>query len=302
MSDTRGMQAPEATSPEDEFGIRLALASGCAVSEAALLSLVMRRHVAWDDASRLAACLIRRFGTARAVFGAQPGELSRIGGMTPGIVMDIVETGHLTRALQRSDQPKGSVIDGHDALIDYCRRNLAALEREELHVLLLDSGHAMIAHECLQKGTVNHVTVYPREVLSLAMRSGATGLVLVHNHPSGKARPSMADIAMTEAIRMAGHAVGLVLHDHVIVARDGEFSFRRQGLLRPDAGAAGMKTVPGLPALPGAPAEILLRTKPGSQNRVQHQGVSRIQGPGRRRRCRPEVPGGADHDTRPVQG
>jgi DNA repair protein RadC len=122
-------------------------------------------------------------------------------------------------------------VSSWQALIDYCRTSIAFAEIEEFHVLYLDGKNAVMAAERQQTGTVNHAPVYPREVMERALELGAQALIVVHNHPSGDPAPSEADIAMTRDLRAAADHLGLVLHDHLIIARGGHVSFRSLGLL-----------------------------------------------------------------------
>ena len=104
-------------------------------------------------------------------------------------------------------------------------------ETEHFRVLFLDRKNTLIADEELGRGTVDHVPVYPREVLRRALELNASALILVHNHPSGDPTPSAADISMTEQIQTAAQALSVTLHDHLIIGKSRESSFRALGLL-----------------------------------------------------------------------
>jgi DNA repair protein RadC len=123
------------------------------------------------------------------------------------------------------------VISSWDSLIDYCHTVMSHRETEHFRVLFLDRKNTLIADEEQARGTVDHVPVYPREVVKRALELNASALILVHNHPSGDPTPSQADIAMTEQVRAAAEALGLTLHDHIVVGRSREQSFRSAGLL-----------------------------------------------------------------------
>jgi DNA repair protein RadC len=116
-------------------------------------------------------------------------------------------------------------------LTAFLRVALAARSREEFHVLFLDRRNQLLAFEQLWTGTVDHAPVYPREVIRRALELGASALILAHNHPSGDPTPSQADIAMTREIQAAAKVMGMSVHDHVIVGRDGLTSFKAQGLI-----------------------------------------------------------------------
>ena len=123
------------------------------------------------------------------------------------------------------------MLSSWDALLDYCHTAMAHRETEQFRVLYLDRRNVLIADEEQARGTVDHVPVYPREVIRRALEINASALILVHNHPSGDPTPSEADIAMTEQIRQAGALLGLVLHDHLVIGKSREVSFRAAGYL-----------------------------------------------------------------------
>ena len=123
------------------------------------------------------------------------------------------------------------VISSWDAVLDYCHTTMAHRETEQCRVLYLDRKNILIADEEQARGTVDHVPVYPREVVKRALELNASALILVHNHPSGDPTPSTADISMTEQIRSGAEALGLTLHDHLIIGKSAELSFRSAGYL-----------------------------------------------------------------------
>ena len=115
--------------------------------------------------------------------------------------------------------------------MSYCRTVMAYRDTEQFRILFLDRKNVLIADEAQAKGTVDHVPVYPREVAKRALELNASALILVHNHPSGDPTPSEADIAMTGQIELACQAIGVALHDHVVIGKGAEASFRSLGLL-----------------------------------------------------------------------
>ena len=123
------------------------------------------------------------------------------------------------------------VISSWDAVLDYCHTIMAHRETEQFRVLYLDRKNTLIADEEQAKGTVDHVPVYPREVAKRALELNASALILVHNHPSGDPTPSESDIIMTAQIAAAADALGLTLHDHLIIGKSRELSFKTEGLL-----------------------------------------------------------------------
>lgn len=128
--------------------------------------------------------------------------------------------------LARGQVQKRPVLSSWSNVIDYCRTTMAFAEKEQFRVLFLDKRNQLIVDEVQQTGTVDHTTVYPREVLKRALELSATALILVHNHPSGDPTPSHADIEMTRTIVEIAKPLGIAVHDHIIVGRDGHASFK----------------------------------------------------------------------------
>lgn len=120
------------------------------------------------------------------------------------------------------------VLSSWQAVLDYCALTIHG-EVERFHVLYLNRKNRLISDECLSIGTVDHVPVYPREILRRALALNATALIIVHNHPAGDPEPSLADIAMTREIQKSCKVLGVTLHDHIIVGIGREVSLRAQG-------------------------------------------------------------------------
>jgi DNA repair protein RadC len=137
-----------------------------------------------------------------------------------------------------SDAFAGPVLADSAALIDYLTLDMAHLAGERLRVLFLNAGNRLLGDEVISEGSVNETAIYPREIMRRALDLGATALILVHNHPSGDARPSRSDIQATRRIADAGRALDICIHDHVIIARSGWSSFRALGLIRASGAAA----------------------------------------------------------------
>jgi DNA repair protein RadC len=117
------------------------------------------------------------------------------------------------------------------ALLDYCTAAMARSQNEEFRVLFLDRKNVLVADEVQNRGTVDHTPVYPREIIKRALELSASAVILVHNHPSGDPTPSKADIAMTREVASAAKALGIAVHDHLVIGRGGHASFKALGLL-----------------------------------------------------------------------
>jgi len=183
------------------------------------------------DVKPLAKALLQRFGSFAEVIAAEPSRLRDVKGLGDIGVAALKTAEAAAVRLLREQVRDMPVLSSWDRLLDYCRASMAYREIEQFRILFMDTRNRLIADELQQKGTVNHTPVYPREVVRRALDLNATALILVHNHPSGDPSPSKADIQMTLQIRNAAQAVGVTVHDHVIVARGGHLSFKAQGLL-----------------------------------------------------------------------
>ncbi len=184
-----------------------------------------------DDPARAAGDLLSRFGSLGAALSADRSELARSGVADPSAVEDLQVVRELAVRMARIDASRRPVVTSWTALQAYVRTALAHRPREEFRVLYLDHRNNLMRDEMVAEGTVDHAPVYPREVVRRALEVSASAMVLVHNHPSGDPTPSQADIAMTRKVVDAAQALGLQVHDHIVVGRDGTVSFRSLGLM-----------------------------------------------------------------------
>jgi DNA repair protein RadC len=196
-----------------------------------LLELLLCLAIPRRDVKPLAKALIKKFGSFAAAVAADETALRTIDGVGDATITALKLMRASARRLSLQQAMQRDVVSSWQALIDYCRASIAFSGVEEFHVLFLDGKNAVISAERQQTGTVNHAPVYPREVMKRALELGAQALIVVHNHPSGDLTPSEADIAMTKELRTAAQHLGLVLHDHLIIARGGHASLRSLGLL-----------------------------------------------------------------------
>ena len=210
---------------------RLRDAGPDAIADYELLELVLFRAIPRRDVKPLAKSLIKRFGSFAGAVAAGPAALRTVEGVGDATIAALKLARASALRLSLAQAMTRDVVSSWQALIDYCRTSIAFSGIEEFHVLFLDGKNAVIAAERQQTGTVNHAPVYPREVMKRALELGAQALIVVHNHPSGDLTPSESDIAMTQELRAAADHLGLVLHDHLIIARGGHASLRSLGLL-----------------------------------------------------------------------
>ena len=201
------------------------------VADYEMLELVLFRAIPQRDVKPLAKRLIATFGDFSGALSAPPTRLAEVQGVGPAVICELKIVEAAAHRLARARVLNRPALSSWPSLMDYCKTTMAHSATERFRVLFLDRKNVLIADEEQAHGTVDHVPVYPREVVKRALELNASAIILVHNHPSGDPTPSAADIDMTKAVEQALKSVGIVLHDHVIVGREHDTSFRSQGLL-----------------------------------------------------------------------
>ncbi len=210
---------------------RFMAAGAVALADYELLELVLFRAIPRQDVKPLAKRLLAQFGDFNRVISAPPARLGQVAGAGPAVVQELKIVEAAAHRLAQARVLNRPALTSWSALMDYCRTAMAHRETEQFRILFLDRKNVLVADEEAGRGTVDHVPVYPREVVKRALELNASALILVHNHPSGDPTPSQADIAMTGRISEACAAVGIVLHDHIIVGKERDASFRSLGLI-----------------------------------------------------------------------
>jgi DNA repair protein RadC len=183
------------------------------------------------DTKPLAKALLERFGSLNAVLNAEPGALGQVKGMGDTGAAALKAVALAARRMARGEVQQKPVLGSWQALLDYLTVDMAHLTVERVRVLYLDTRNRLIMDHHIGDGTVDEAAIHPREVVRKALDLGATALILVHNHPSGNPEPSRADIDITRRIAEAGRLLGIVVHDHVIVGREGHVSLKAKGLI-----------------------------------------------------------------------
>ena len=182
------------------------------------------------DVKPLAKALLARFGGLAGVLGASHAELRTVAGVGDSVALDLKLMHDAALRMGREPVAKRTVISSWSALLAYVKVALAHEAREQFRVLFLDKKNQLIADEVMNRGTVDHAPVYPREVMRRALELSASSLILVHNHPSGDPSPSGADVEMTKQVVEAGRSLRITVHDHLVVGRDGVASLKALGL------------------------------------------------------------------------
>src|SRR5215510_3347216 len=197
-----------------------------AVSDYELLELLLFRAIPLRDIKPLAKNLITTFGSFAEVISAPIARLAEVKGLGTTAITELKIIHAAANRLARGQVRKRPVLSSWSNVIDYCRTTMAFAEKEQFRVLFLDKRNQLIVDEVQQTGTVDHTPVYPREVVKRALELSATALILVHNHPSGDPTPSHADIEMTQTIIEVARPLGIAVHDHIVVGKEGHTSFK----------------------------------------------------------------------------
>ena len=205
---------------------RLVEAGPAALADYELVELILFNAIPQRDVKPLAKALVERFGSFAETIAATPERLAEVKGVKDRAIAEfkIVEAAaqRFARGAVKKRLPMGSWSE----VVDYCRTSMAFESREIFRVLFLDKKNGLVADEVQGAGTVDHTPVYPREVIRRALELSATAIVLVHNHPSGDPTPSTQDVRMTLDIMAIAKPLGLTVHDHIIVGRDGHASLK----------------------------------------------------------------------------
>lgn len=227
----------DAASAADNAGHRLRLrrrlldAGGDALADHELVEYLLALTIPRRDTKPLAKALLREFGGIGPLFAADAESLARV----PGVGEASVAAIRLVRAavlrILHAEVVDRPVLGNWQGLLDYLRADMAHRINECVHVLHLDSRNHLIRDELASEGSIDQSAIYVREVVRRALELGSAAIILVHNHPSGDLSPSRQDIAVTRDIAETCKRLGIALHDHVIIGRNGHVSMRSQGLI-----------------------------------------------------------------------
>ncbi len=224
-------EKPHYTGHRQRLRERFLKAGNDGLQDYELLELVLFRGIPRRDIKPLAKDLIETFGSFAEVVSAPVERLREVDGLGEAAITELKIVQAAALKLSQARVLNRPVLRSWAKVIEYCTASMAYGDTEQFRVLFLDHKHTLVADEVQQKGTVNHTPVYPREVVKRALDLGASGIVLVHNHPSGDPTPSRADIDMTKEVEEAGRALKIQLIDHLVIGRGAHVSFREAGLL-----------------------------------------------------------------------
>lgn len=231
VTDANGNTKPHYWGHRERLRTRFLSGGHKAMPDYELLELLLFNAIPKIDVKPLAKRLLAAFGDLNGVVAASEHRLLQVQGANAKVYLQLRIAEAFAHRMAQAKVLQREVVSSWDALISYCRTTMAHRATEQFRVLFLDRKNILIADEEQAAGTVDHVPVYPREVAKRALELSASAIILVHNHPSGDPTPSPQDIDMTTRILEACGAIDVTIHDHVIIGKDQELSFRSEGLL-----------------------------------------------------------------------
>jgi DNA repair protein RadC len=202
-----------------------------ALSDYELLEMVLFTAKSRGDVKPLAKTLLKKFGSFAEVMHAPEARLREVDGVGDRTVTELKLIAAAASRIAKGQLQARTLLSSWNDVIEYCRTTMAFADKEQFRILFLDKRNQLIADEVQQTGTVDHTPVYPREVIKRALELSATAILLVHNHPSGDPTPSQADIQMTKAIIDIAGPLGIAVHDHIIVGKNGHASLKGMKLM-----------------------------------------------------------------------
>lgn len=231
LIDEHGNKRPHYWGHRERLRTRFLAGGHKAMPEYEILELLLFNAISRIDVKPLAKRLLTTFGDPNGVVAASEHRLLKVEGTTDKVYLQLRIAEAFAQRMARAKVLERNVLTSWEDLISYCRTSMAHRETEQFRILFLDRKNTVIADEEQATGTVDHVPVYPREVVKRALELNAGAIILVHNHPSGDPTPSQADIEMTERINAACRTISVAIHDHVIIGKEEEYSFRAARLI-----------------------------------------------------------------------
>lgn len=210
---------------------RLISEGAAALSDSELLALFLRVGVKGRSAVELGRDLLQQFGSIQGLFNASLSQFSAVHGMGPAKFAQLQAVMELAQRAIGEQLQAGPALGSPDAVRQYLRINMGRQQHESFVILFLDVKNRLLACDEMFRGTLTHTSVYPREVVKAALAHNAASVMLAHNHPSGSAQPSEADLLLTRALVQALGLVDVRVLDHFVVAGHHVHSFAEHGQL-----------------------------------------------------------------------
>lgn len=203
-----------------------------AFHEYEILEIFLTYAIPRRDTKPIAKELLERFGDLDGVVSATLDELSQVSGIKENSAIFLKLLGDLSKNLYKGEMKREGVqLKDKSSLLRYLRSEIGFSNREEFRVIFLNNYNMLVGSETLFVGTIDKSAVYPREIVEKVLQYRAKGIIFAHNHPSGNLRPSKQDIAITEHMQEVLEMLDIKLLEHIIITKDGYFSFLEEGLI-----------------------------------------------------------------------
>jgi DNA repair protein RadC len=218
--------------PENERPRELLLHKGPEhVSDAGLIAVLLRSGTRGKDAVTLGRELIKHFGSLRGLLNAEISDLEKIKGLGPAKIAQLLASIEIAKRQIKEQIIGKRYIENDRDVLDYLALTLRDKNKEFLKIMFLSTANEILAIEDLAKGTIDEAIIYPREIVGRALSINARGVIFIHNHPSGRLKPSQYDIDVTKKLVLACRAVDIVPMDHIIISPRGYVSLKSEGLI-----------------------------------------------------------------------
>ena len=201
------------------------------VSDAGLIAILLRSGTRGKDAVTLARDLLRQFGGLRKLLNAKKPDLEKIKGLGTAKITQLMAATEIAKRQLKEQIVGKNYIESNQDVIDYLSLSIQDKKEEFFKAIYLNRANSILSIENLAKGTVDQVSIYPREVVKRALELGASAVIFVHNHPSGSVKPSQLDLDITKRLASACSAVDITPLDHIIISPNGHLSLKSKGLL-----------------------------------------------------------------------
>lgn len=195
------------------------------------LELLLTYAIPRKDVKPAGKALLDKFGTLASVLDADLEELKKVQGVGHYSALMIKLARDISTVYLGQSASAKDLLQSPESVVNYCRMRLGELEEEAFMAVFVNTKNRLIDHKVVSKGSVNNVPIYPRKLIKLALEMNATGMILVHNHPSGSTEPSNMDKEITESIVQISNELEIRVLDHIIVTKSGYYSFLENNLL-----------------------------------------------------------------------
>jgi DNA repair protein RadC len=196
-----------------------------------VIELLLSLNTPRKDCKQSAKLLLKRFGSFQAVLEANQESLCQTKGVGPVNSLGIRLIKEVSDRYLEARIISNDVVQNPKDLLEYLNQTIGHKTKEVFAGIFLDAKNRVLTSQILFEGTLTTSSVYPREVIISALQHNAAAVIFAHNHPSGDVEPSTSDIGITKKLLFALQYVGIILHEHMIIGKQGYYSFAAEGII-----------------------------------------------------------------------